>query len=125
TGDNTNLKGALIANITNASSLRGAEGDAAIHFNSSAIDGGNLILNSNSQLITKNTITNSLNVSITIDNRIIAGLAGNKAALDSLSSDQRNLGRNLAITAKAQAQLLDAPLVAADIILIPFYFRYK
>ncbi|MBU6140885.1 MAG: hemagglutinin repeat-containing protein, partial [Proteobacteria bacterium] len=41
TGDNTNLKGALIANITNASSLRGAEGDAAIHFNSSAIDGGN------------------------------------------------------------------------------------
>jgi hypothetical protein len=57
----------------------------------------------NSQVMTKDTITNALNVSATIDNRIIAGLAGNKAALNSLSSDQRNLGANLLTEAKFMA----------------------
>ena len=57
----------------------------------------------NSQEITKDTITNALNVTTTIDNRIIAGLTGNKDALNSLSSEQRNLIPNLLTEAKFMA----------------------
>jgi len=46
TGNNTNIKGAVIANIANATSLRGAAGDVAIQYEGGEeIDGGNLNIN--------------------------------------------------------------------------------
>jgi len=46
TGNNTNIKGALLANIANATSLREAAGDVAIQYEGGEeIDGGNLTLN--------------------------------------------------------------------------------
>ena len=59
----------------------------------------------NSQVMTKDTITNALNVTTTIDNRIIAAVAGNKDAQNSLSSEQKNLGKNLVITTDKQIDM--------------------
>jgi filamentous hemagglutinin len=59
----------------------------------------------NSQVITKDTITNALNASITIDNRLIGAAFGNEASQTSLKNDQKNLGHNLAVTTGGQIDL--------------------
>ena len=50
------------------------------------------------QVITKDMITGALDVSVTIDNRIIAAAFGNEAAQASLSSDQKNLLGNIVVS---------------------------
>ena len=59
----------------------------------------------NSQVITKDTITNALNASIAIDNRLIGAALGDEASQTSLKNDQKNLGHNLAVTTGGQIDL--------------------
>ncbi len=77
----------------------------------------------NSQVMTKDTITNALNVDITIDNRLIAAAFEgadylttkdedkskvDTSAWDSLKNDQKNLGKNVKISAEQLSELIAA-----------------
>jgi len=101
-------------------------GGTLLSENDSQLSNLNRNINS-SQEITKDTITNALNVSATIDNRVFAAVyegakylvSSNKSevstpAYDSLINDQKNLGKNLKIGTKGQGELLETVRETAE-----------
>ena len=61
-----------------------------------------------SQIVTKDTITGALDVSVTIDNRLIASAFGSDTAWNSIKSEQSNLGGNLLTSNIALSDLIGA-----------------